>query len=168
MKRLKNYGFTLIELLVVISIIGMIVGVSLPNFLGARERARDTKRKAEMQQLKTALRLYYNDYGKYPPTTVGGLSKIAGCGADGKQNCPCNATVDFAAGGAGCDMVYMKKFPSDYGTKLFYYQVASGDDFRLSDTLENASDSDIATSQSRCPSAGGSSCAGNTYCVCSE
>jgi len=36
-------AFTLIELLVVIAIIGMLSALFLPNFMGARERARDAK-----------------------------------------------------------------------------------------------------------------------------
>ena len=54
-------GFSLIELLVVIAITAALIAVALPNFVGARERARDVKRKAEMAELRNALRLYYND-----------------------------------------------------------------------------------------------------------
>src|SRR3989304_4722403 len=73
-------GFSLIELLVVITIIAALVAVALPNFLGARQRARDAKKKAELRELKSALRLYYNDFNSYP----GGTGYyIKGCGATG-------------------------------------------------------------------------------------
>ncbi len=167
---MKNKGFTLIELLVVIAIIAMIIGVSLPNFLGARERSRDAKKKAELTQLKTALRLYYNDYGHYPSQSSGGLKTLTGmlgCGTNGVSACPVCATADFASGGSdGCTTVYMKKFPS-YSQTLFYFSDGA-DNYRLAVTLENPSDSDLTTSQTRCPSALGASCTGNTYCVCSE
>ena len=55
-------GFTLIELLIVITIIGTLAGLLFTNFSGARERARDSKRKSDVTQMKNALRLYYNDY----------------------------------------------------------------------------------------------------------
>lgn len=38
-------AFTLIELLIVIAVIGILVAVILPNLIGMRERAQDTKKK---------------------------------------------------------------------------------------------------------------------------
>lgn len=62
----KSLGFSLIELLVVISIIAIISAFTLPNFMGARDRARDSARIADMEGIKSALRLYYNDHQSYP------------------------------------------------------------------------------------------------------
>src|SRR5689334_15870642 len=137
-------GFTLIELLVVIGIIALLISVAIPNFLSARQRASDSKKKSEMAQLKNALRLYYNDFNTYPAAFTGGVGKInyiAGCGAAGTGQCPCSASLDFASG-AACDSVYMKKFPSDLGTGTYYYKTASGEDFCLRAVLDNTSDSD--------------------------
>lgn len=161
-------GFTLIELLVAIAIIATLIGLAIPNFLGARGRAKDAKRKGEMQQLKNALQLYYNDYAMYPPDGNGGgyFNYIAGCGVDGDEVCPASCSVDFAAGGAGCDTVYMTKFPSELGSSMFYNDANSGADFCLKVTLENASDSDIETSQARCATK--CSLSGNDFAVCSE
>lgn len=150
--RLPSQGFTLLEMLVVIAIIAVIIGLALPNFLGARERARDYKRKAEMAGLKAAFRLYYQDYNKYPGWSVG--TKILGCGTNGTSECPVCTTAEFAAGGAdGCQTIYMRKLPKDTsgGVEYRYYQTNAGDDFRLKVSLENASDADIAVSQTRCP-----------------
>lgn len=148
-------GFTLVELLVAIAIIGLIVGLALPNFLGARERARDAKKKGELNELKTALRLYYTDYQSYPGAN--GIN-LAACGQNGDQACPVCGSAEFAAGGTdGCSSVYMKKLPKDSaGANAFsYYYYSNGDDFRLSVNLENASDADITASQSRCPKSSG-------------
>lgn len=165
-------GFTLIELLVVIAIIATILGLALPNFLGARERARDTKRKAEIGQLKSALRLYYNDYQRYPNNFNGGIGKlnyIAGCGATGTGNCPCSATLDFAAG-TTCNIIYMKKFPSEFGSSMYYYEVPDtvGRDFCLKVPLDNASDADIAASQARCASVCTGLYSSTDYVVCAD
>lgn len=174
----KYHGFTLIELLVVISIIALIVGISLPNFLGARERSRDAKKKAELNQVKTALRLYYNDFNHYPAQSSEAMKTLVGmqgCGWYGNTPCavPPQSTwcpgIDFSTGpegGSSCETVYMKKFPS-YAATLNYFSDGA-DNYRLSVILENPSDSDIAASQTRCPSALGASCTGNTYCVCPE
>ena len=168
---MKKNGFTLIEILVVIAIIAAIIAMAIPNFLSSRQRASDSKRKSEAVALKVALRLYYNDFNTYPDSFNGGVGKlnyIKGCGAGGTGQCPCSSSLDFASG-AACDNVYMKKFPSDLGTSMYYYKATSGDDFCLRVLLNNASDPDIATSQSRCASVCGANC--NTalrYCVCAD
>lgn len=61
-------GFTLIELLVVIAIIGILSSVVLVSLNTARMKARDTRRIADLNQIRLALELYYDDKGYYPPT----------------------------------------------------------------------------------------------------
>lgn len=72
MKRIKTSpnGFTLIELLVVIVIIGSLAAVAVPNFMAARERARDAQRKSDIKQIQKALELYKLDQSSpaYPAT----------------------------------------------------------------------------------------------------
>lgn len=65
----QNRGFTLIELLVVIAIIGILSSVVLASLNGARVKARDAKRMAEMKSLQTALELYYSTNNAYPLAT---------------------------------------------------------------------------------------------------
>lgn len=62
----KQRGFTLIELLVVVAIIGILVGMVMIALNGAREKARDTQRKSDLRQLKSALELYHSDNQAYP------------------------------------------------------------------------------------------------------
>jgi prepilin-type N-terminal cleavage/methylation domain-containing protein len=61
-------GFTLIELLVVVAIIGMVMGILMPPLSRTREQARITAVNAELRQIGIALRLYFEDNQKYPPT----------------------------------------------------------------------------------------------------
>ncbi len=171
-------GFSLVELLVVIAVIGTVIGLSLPNFLGARMRARDTRVKGELNQLKTALQLYFNDFGQFPAQTPDVLKYyIMGCGASGTSQCPqSGCAVDFAAGGTvPCDTanhtVYMTQFPSQYGPQtsansIFYYSDQT--DFCLKVALENTSDGDAAASQARCSAICGGNASGSDYAVCSE
>jgi prepilin-type N-terminal cleavage/methylation domain-containing protein len=59
-------GFTLVELLVVIAIIGILATLLLLQLGVARQRARDAKRIADINQVRTAIELYYDDNGSYP------------------------------------------------------------------------------------------------------
>ncbi len=65
-KEGRAEGFTLIELLVVIAIIGLLSSVVLASLNTARGRARDAKRFSDLEQVRTALEMYYADHGQYP------------------------------------------------------------------------------------------------------
>jgi prepilin-type N-terminal cleavage/methylation domain-containing protein len=65
MDNQKKGGFTLIELLVVIAIIGILAGMVLVSMGGARAKARDARRMADMRQMLSAQEMYYGDYDKY-------------------------------------------------------------------------------------------------------
>ncbi|OGE79367.1 MAG: hypothetical protein A2751_05445 [Candidatus Doudnabacteria bacterium RIFCSPHIGHO2_01_FULL_46_14] len=88
--RNKQKGFTLIELLVVISVIGFLASVILVSLNSARAKARDTKRKADIRQLATALELHFDKYGVYTQpeamcsdTSYGGLGNCGAAGGTG-------------------------------------------------------------------------------------
>ncbi len=63
---MKKRGFTLIELLVVIAIIGILASIIMVNLLSARQKARDSKRIADIKNIQLSLEEYYNDNLKYP------------------------------------------------------------------------------------------------------
>ena len=68
----KQRGFTLIELLVVIAIIGLLSTLAVVALNNARQKARDSKRVADIKQIQTALELYYNDANEYPTSVTTG------------------------------------------------------------------------------------------------
>jgi general secretion pathway protein G len=63
----KQKGFTLVELLIVITIIGVLAVALVPRLTGGTSKARDAKRKADLQQIATALEFSADDNaGAYP------------------------------------------------------------------------------------------------------
>lgn len=66
----KEKGFTLVELLVVIAIIGVLATLVLLQLGTARARARDTKRIADVNQIRTAVESYFEDNGGQYPTVI--------------------------------------------------------------------------------------------------
>lgn len=73
----KKRGFTLIELMVVIVIIGILVAIALPNFIGAQDRAKLASLKSNMRTFQTMLEVYGVDYGGMYPRTMAELSTEA-------------------------------------------------------------------------------------------
>ena len=65
MKKLNLKGFTLVELLVVISIISILASIVIVGTNGARIRARDTRRLADVKSIQNALDLYFNANKKF-------------------------------------------------------------------------------------------------------
>ncbi|MBI4653040.1 type II secretion system protein [Candidatus Kuenenbacteria bacterium] len=63
----KGEGFTLIELLVVIAIIALLSTIAVVSLGGARVKARDAKRVADVKQMQTALEMYFNNNNSYLP-----------------------------------------------------------------------------------------------------
>ncbi|MEK7499165.1 MAG: type II secretion system protein [Patescibacteria group bacterium] len=64
----RKKGFTLIEILVVIGIMGTLVAIVLPNFIGGRQRSKDAKRRIDLETISSALEQYRNVAGTYPAT----------------------------------------------------------------------------------------------------
>jgi len=64
-------GFTLVELMVVIAIIGILATMLLLQLGTARAKARDAKRIADINQIRTAIEMFYDDNsGRYPTDIV--------------------------------------------------------------------------------------------------
>ena len=120
-------AFTLIELLVVIAIIAMLSALLVPNFMSARERARDAQRKSDLKQIQKALEMYRQD--QTPPTypTAGPvINRFGSCGSP------------FGS----ASTVYINKIPCDPLGPTPYYYLSNNTNltFELCTCLENKAD----------------------------
>lgn len=63
-----NRGFTLIEILIVLSIIGILLGLAVPQYQMSVKRAREAVLKENLFVMRKMIDQYYQDKHKYPPT----------------------------------------------------------------------------------------------------
>ena len=59
-------GFTLIEMIIVFTLIGILVGLGLPQYQTAARRAREAVLKEDLFQFRKLIDQYYLDKRKYP------------------------------------------------------------------------------------------------------
>jgi prepilin-type N-terminal cleavage/methylation domain-containing protein len=104
----RRNGFSLLELLVVIGIIGILVSVGTVAYRSAQERARDSRRRGDIEAVSKALEQFYADNLSYPLATdcTGYGAYLVGatpsdpqtgddyvvdgdCAVDGSQFCVC-------------------------------------------------------------------------------
>lgn len=133
--KLYKNGFTLIEILVAIAIISILATVLLANYQGIRARARDSQRKKELDEIKTALRLFYNDNQVYPIDNEGKIT----C----DTSSPVTTTINWGDTFICSGTTYMSELPQDplAGNNPYYYiDTDSGDGFEIYACLENTAD----------------------------
>ncbi len=62
----RSSGFTLIEIIIVLGIIGLLVGLGLPQYKSARIKSTEAVLRANLYEMRKQIDLYYLDKGHYP------------------------------------------------------------------------------------------------------
>lgn len=144
-KNKKNAGFTLIELLITISIIAILVGIVTATFSSVQAKARDSRRKTDLDAFKKALELYKGDTdgSSYYPrcTTTVGVTTY----------CLLNTNASF---NPTLSADYLRDFPKRLKNHDYYYEPLVGcisatattdagcETYEIIVCLENTDDSD--------------------------
>ena len=68
--KTRTRGFSLIELLIAVTIIAILTAVGMANFRTASQKARDSRRESELEQIRSALELYRSDSPTGYPSTL--------------------------------------------------------------------------------------------------
>jgi type II secretion system protein G len=125
-------GFTLIEIIIVISIIGLIATIGMSSYSILNKNARDARRKADLEQVRSALELYRSNNGTYPTTN----SAWYGTCTAGWATVTSDYVPNLVADG------YIQKLPQDPrngqsfspcndGGMVCYTYISNGIDFKL-------------------------------------
>lgn len=133
-------GFTLVELIVVMVIIGILATLSIGNYVTIRAKARDAKRKHDLETIAKTLETWMNDHGEYPAE-----------GTSDGQCCNWNSPLTDGT------TEYIPRLPQDSRNPNFTYIYTrpNNTSYQLSANLENENDPDIDNTLT-------ASCTGNT------
>ncbi|MDR7419648.1 MAG: prepilin-type N-terminal cleavage/methylation domain-containing protein [Armatimonadota bacterium] len=72
-KKKGQRGFTLIELVVVLAILGILIALAVPRYLGARKNALIAEGDNLLQEVKTLSWAYYQQYSTFAGITLGAI-----------------------------------------------------------------------------------------------
>ncbi|MEK9200744.1 MAG: prepilin-type N-terminal cleavage/methylation domain-containing protein [Patescibacteria group bacterium] len=152
----NRYGFTLIEILISIALIAVLsAGVISLIGRGPQQYSRDSRRKADLLAVQSAVELYRNDNGTYPACN----GSAATCNLVNVSN--------LVSGG------YINSLPVDpmAGSRIYRYTPKNASGAACAGTVANrcatytlcaSGEADTTNNNASC---GGTGCSGSTNCT---
>ncbi|MBN1778996.1 MAG: type II secretion system protein [Candidatus Buchananbacteria bacterium] len=104
-------GFTLIEFLILLAIIALVIIVALWGMNSARQKARDARRLAVVQQIQSALNLYFFDFNAFPAPS--NQPVVLGTGSDCNGESCSTISAGRAISNVASGKIYMSLIPGD-------------------------------------------------------
>lgn len=141
----KSRGFTLVELIIVVAIVGLLATAGAGAYLNSQKRARDARRKTDLETLRQAFELYRATNNEYPPFTP-----PAGGNGEGSTETSgfINSITSTADGGP---FINATSYPDDpQNNQNYFYNRNSASTYVLCARLE--------VPESGFPCAGGGNC----------
>lgn len=133
----NNQAFTLIELLIVMLILASLALLLIGNFMSSLIKGKDSKRKGDLNQLRQAVEMYYEDKRSYPlqdsVLTIGSPQVYI------------NKTAPFIIN----SKIYVNRLPDDPVSTFDYVYLTdtNGTYYRLFSCIENKDDKGENVSQ---------------------
>lgn len=108
--RRDQRGFTLIELIMVLVILGILLALALPSYLGTRRKAYIAEADQRLQEWSTQQWLYYVEHNQFAGTAQVSLPSNTSNWSFSGGNCsgtgPCSATATGQGVVAGASIVH--------------------------------------------------------------
>ena len=131
-KAQKQLGFTIVELLIVIVIIGILAAITIVAYNGIQNRAHNSKRAADLNNVSKALEVIYATDNQYPLLVSTGVGGTNTCLSTPGWNCwgYTDATRFIPSSYLGTmpqDPAFFDSqacnYPNGFGTRAYYYAV---------------------------------------------
>lgn len=124
----KIGGFTLLEVLVVVAIFTILASIILAAMSGAKARARDARRKEDLNEIRKAIELYQSNNQELPGIS-GAPNCLSGCDSTQVQPWIPGLTSDY--------IPVVSMDPSNGATSKYRYRTATDGTFELDAVVEN-------------------------------
>ena len=106
-RRWLNKGFTFLEIMFVVVIIGILIGIAVPQFTGKAKKARILSTRANMKTIANALAQFEMNVGTFPSSEQG-LEALIKCPSDVPEE-------DW-------DSSYLREVPRDAWKQTYIYK----------------------------------------------